>query len=473
MENRKLIKILIPIFISGFFVSNIPLVFGYGANTHSFLTEEAFEFYNQKFPQNKISGELKQYLIDGSRREDDTPRWMNHFYDPVYNRGMTYDPKIDILNIGSWQSSKEWAKDSASQNKWLYKVPAAMASILNAIERKKISEISTETDFTWQRAIGFYATGEKEKAMFMLGHVLHLLEDASVPDHTRNDAHPGDSPYELFADKFNLQDPDKNLASRLLSRKPVILENLDSYFDELAKYSNNNFYSKETIGIQSGYNLPTPTDYERIKDILFARGEDEGGFYKLSSQPVQSSILVNIKGAISIDDKRILSAYWSRLSTKSVEYSAGAINLFLEEAEKAEEQGLIVNKEKSFIAQAGDAIKSFVSSIGSAAREAFSTILAGKNLEKVAEVSLGDLNKNPADKIPAIPKENKPKITVPTVSIDKVEVRRGETVTRKGTRFTAGGQVVLYLDLPNGEQIKTIVNADREGGGQRPLSNCC
>jgi len=169
MENRKSVKLLIPIFILGFFIINTNSVFAYGIDTHAYLTNEVVKFYNQNFPNNKIFDELKDYLIDGSRKEDDIPRWMNHFYDPVYNRGLSYDPRIDFINLGTWQKSKEWAQDSNNQNSLTYKVPTTIASILTAIQQVKISALTTETDFTWQRAIRFYVQGEKEKAMFYVG----------------------------------------------------------------------------------------------------------------------------------------------------------------------------------------------------------------------------------------------------------------------------------------------------------------
>ncbi len=78
MENRKLIKFLILALISGFFVFNNN-AFAYDIETHAFLTDETVKFYNQNFSDNKIPEELKGYLIDGSRREDEIPRWMNHF----------------------------------------------------------------------------------------------------------------------------------------------------------------------------------------------------------------------------------------------------------------------------------------------------------------------------------------------------------------------------------------------------------
>src|SRR3989344_7180929 len=210
MEDRKLIKFFLdPLFLAGLCVLNIQTALAYSPETHAYLTREIFNFYNQKFPKKQISFELRDYLIDGSRREDDVPRWMNHFYDPVYNRGLTYDARIDPLyNLGSWQKSKDWAKDSGNQSKLIYKVPATIGSILTAVQQRNLGALTTDTNFTWQRAVELYVNGEEEKAMFVLGHVIHLIEDASVPDHTRNDHHPHDSPYENFTAKFNSSNPD-------------------------------------------------------------------------------------------------------------------------------------------------------------------------------------------------------------------------------------------------------------------------
>jgi len=356
MENRKFIK-SIPILILGFFILQTNAVLAYSVETHAYLTSEAIKFYNQNFSNNRIQEELRDYLIDGSRREDDKPRWMNHFYDPVYNRGLT--SKI----FGDWQKSKDWAQDSNNQNSLTYKVPAIIASILTAIQQVKISALTTETDFTWQRAIKFYIQGEKEKAMFTLGHILHLLQDKAVPDHTRNDPHPGDSYYEKYAKQFNFSDQNINLSNKIIPKKVIILNNLNLYFNELANISNNNYYSNDTIGIQSGYVLPTPDDYETINNILFARKKDGDGFYMLSAQPVQSSVLMGIKGEITIDNNRVLFDYWSRLSTKSIQYGAGLINLFFQEVEKAKSDPNFVKEQKSFLSQAVDSTKNLLAQI--------------------------------------------------------------------------------------------------------------
>ena len=365
MENIKFIKFLISILIFNFtffiFSGN---ALAYELGPHAFLTDEIIKFYNQNFSAQRISDELKDYLIDGSRREDDPPRWMNHYYDPVYNRGLSYDPAIDpLINLGTWQKSKEWAQDNENQNSLTYKVSATIASILTAIQQKKIDAISTETDFTWQRAIKFYVDGEREKAMFLLGHIIHLTEDKAVPDHTRNDAHPGDSPYEKYTAQFSLNNPDKNLEKRLIGKIPIILNNLDSYFDDLGKYSNNNFYSKDTIGMQSGYVLPEPDYFEILEDgrSYGMHIEKEFGDYPI----VMGRGLLEVKREELLNRPLIMSAYWSRLSTKSVQYGAGVINLFFQEVEKAKnDPNFAKTKEKSFFGQLVDSTKSFFAQIG-------------------------------------------------------------------------------------------------------------
>ncbi|KKT86400.1 MAG: hypothetical protein UW85_C0002G0001, partial [Parcubacteria group bacterium GW2011_GWA1_Parcubacteria_45_10] len=335
-------------FISAFFaLFLLPLkVFAYDYETHGFLTKQTADFYNQGFSE-KIPQELINFLIDGSRKEDDSPRWINHFYDPVYQRGYQPEIAIDayplafaqtIEKVVNWVSSKQWADSSSQQNRLVYKATAGIypvASILSQEDKQKLG-LSSETDFSWTQAKQYWLKNEKEKAMFALGHVLHLIQDASVPDHTRNDGHVGDSPYELWASRFNLQNPDSGLTKRLTGKQPVVLGDLGSYFESISKYSNNNFYSRDTIGVQGIYQNPQV----EFPDILI-----EGGLYTAREDENKDLLLLykKIGGdgyfsrnifSITLKDDRVMTDYWSRLSTKSVQHSAGVINLFFEELKK-------------------------------------------------------------------------------------------------------------------------------------------
>ena len=110
MENRKLIKFLVLSMSMGFFILSAPSAQAYGVETHAYLTNEVINLYNQNYQNNQFPSELRNYLIDGSRKEDEAPRWLNHFYDPVYERGLTTSYGIKGYR------SKTWAPDANKQN---------------------------------------------------------------------------------------------------------------------------------------------------------------------------------------------------------------------------------------------------------------------------------------------------------------------------------------------------------------------
>ncbi len=417
-------KYFAPIFILGFFIF-APSVLAYQSETHAFLTSAAVDFYNGNSAGAKFPDSLRNYLIDGSIREDDAPRWLNHFYDPVFQRGLTYDTTIDPINIGGdWESSKEWANDAGAQNSFLYKVVPAVASVLSAIEKGKISDILSDSNFTWQRAIDLYKAGKKEESMFALGHVIHLIEDASVPDHTRNDPHVFGSPYETFAAKFTFQAPDTDLTQRLSGKSPVVLADLGSYFDGVATYSNNNFYSQDTIGLQSGYVLPAAdmSNVDARNGKYYVMGRDsEGNEYPLLKKSSLLGILFDVKGvSITTDDELVKSSYWSLLSTKAVQYAAGVMDLFFKEVEAA-----------------------------------------GSNAASASLVDKLDegVNAGPTDPLSATPSA----AVKPTVFTDRSIVKTGETVVESGAGFTPSGAVVLYFDLPGGKTVSSSVKTDAAG----------
>ncbi len=336
MENRKLIKLSL-IISSAVFTAifwAIPKTHAYDYETHAFLTQEIVDLYDKTatLPKN-----LSAYLIDGSRKEDDSPRWLHHFYDPIYNRGYSYDPRTGaLLNIGTThESSKLWAQDSTKQNQPTYKVASLIASVLDSIQQKKLG-ITTESDFTWNTALDYWASGEKEKAMFALGHVLHLIEDASVPDHTRNNGHADGSPYEQWASQFNMQHPDYEFATYMQNKPPIVFANLDDSFESIANYSNKGFYSKDTIGMQSGYNLPEPMYFEPLNNSYYGAYEDNNGstYYIVVRKNISGSLLLSNYWDSTVEDEIIDKDYWSRLGPQAVQHGAGVLTLFFQQAEQ-------------------------------------------------------------------------------------------------------------------------------------------
>jgi len=156
MENRKFV---VWIALIGFLLLVPNKAFAYGVDTHAYLTNEIINFYHQHYSSNPIKDELKSYIIDGSRREDDVPRWMNHFYDPVNNKGLN-DPEW-----GKGFSFKEWVQSDSKQTTYAYKPIYEVASILSAAERGAIQGM--DLNFTWNQAIRYYREGKMEKAMFI------------------------------------------------------------------------------------------------------------------------------------------------------------------------------------------------------------------------------------------------------------------------------------------------------------------
>ncbi|HEY4474793.1 MAG TPA: lamin tail domain-containing protein [Candidatus Paceibacterota bacterium] len=299
--------------------------------THPALTNGIVDFYNLNFPQ-KLSNQDKNWIIRGSIDEDQGMRPMNHFYDPVHDIG-----------VAGFSTSKQWAMSSGAQSN--------LAMSNNSIAQSA-GVIKSLDDFSYQRAMADYAQGDRQRAMIGFGHLLHLLEDVGVPDHTRNDPHPPvgtlGSPYEHEMAKWN--PANFNIVEKLKKEglKPVMLANLGDYFDKIAKYSNGNFFSKDTIN-DSNYTEPVADFWvykknEKGAEDLMGYKKDKNGNYVLVKNIVETS-------EPTISDRDILDGYWDRLSKEVVLNSAGALNLFLIEGEKAKQEYANKPPEKNWFAR--------------------------------------------------------------------------------------------------------------------------
>ena len=321
------------------FVFSPSFVFAYGLPTHRGLTDETVDFFNVSYPDFVFTEVEKELIKKGGVDEDENTqlRWMRHFYDPVYNRGLTFETETDAV-LSRWQSSKTWAQDTAAQADVDPQKTTLLASTLRYFD--------ANTDYSWDRAIYDYAWGDRERGLEALGHVLHLIQDAAVPDHTRNDPHPPvfefGSPYESWAQRFNDQNLDIAAELKAQNKIPVLIPELNQYFDSMATYSNNNFFSKDTI-FDRRYNKPN-FDYEK-KEILnngktyvFKYKVDGLDEYRLAA--VEMSLVwldyttESQRTLINDVDHLILTDYWNRLSKQAVLHGAGVIKLFFDEVEK-------------------------------------------------------------------------------------------------------------------------------------------
>jgi len=194
---------------------------------------------------------VRGWILDGAADEDKpVTRSFYHFHDPL----MPWDKAGLSLAGLSWKSSILWSQTPPKQQSYSWK---------NAREY-------------YYRALSAATDAERLQAYAQvfqaLGHIMHLVEDAAVPDHTRNDSHilfsiekwvskhinqaSGYLPNAIYMDTIQ---PIFDLPTDPLS--PVRIANLfdtDQYTGKnpeittaptigIAEYSNANFLSKGTI----------------------------------------------------------------------------------------------------------------------------------------------------------------------------------------------------------------------------------
>jgi hypothetical protein len=318
MKNKPLYFIV----LGGIFLVSLAAYSYNNTTTHAALTEEAVSFSNLLFPDRQIPSEYREALIEGAILEDAEPRYINHFFDPTTGKGWLMDnagdqpflfklaTKLGVSTIAPL-SAKDWATNERTQEQYA----------------------SYEGNRTYQRAIREYARGNKKEAFKTLGFVLHLIQDMTVPDHTRQDTHTGifgdeKSPYEVYADQY--QRGGINVAASYIRQNEKLIEfqSLNEYFDHLAKYSNGYFLSADTIF--KDYSFPKADVWRGVSDF-----ENIG--YVKNNNDLIPVVIDNLKtNQLTINDPRILSSYWERLSKKAILGSAGVIQLFLKEAQEAE-----------------------------------------------------------------------------------------------------------------------------------------
>lgn len=330
----------------GSFVFNLNKAFSYsGDPTHYNLTYEIIKFYNLFYDPDIKQSQLEQ-ILKGSLDEDILPRPAFHLYDPIYNR----------VPFGVY-TAKEWALDINSQN--LEKFLGTLEKIFGK------NNYSVHGDFSWFASVDYFMANNQEKAWYGLGHILHLIEDMTVPAHSRNDHHILGEPYEEWT-SGNLRPEDYNLAEKLKTNgySPMYLFSIGQVFDELAKYSNKYFFSKDTI-LSKDYLNPKivkeqEEDYGKYLQRNYAIGKDENGnFIRLAYKNISKTSWQKISPGgekendvyiIDEMDPKIHTDYWSHLAPKAVAYGAGVIKLFVDELKWREELAKYdTKKELSFL----------------------------------------------------------------------------------------------------------------------------
>ena len=304
-------------FIFGSFVFG-KRVFSYDTKiAHPSIVTIAGLEYNKIYDPDLTLEEIG-WMADGAVEEDMPTRWLNHFYDPFYNKG---------LNNGKYPTSKDWSRMTN------YQTTFALG------------------DQTWYRAIDYWKKDDKKKAFKALGHILHLIADASVPAHTRDDPHPTGDSYEQFV-KNNWLTVGKFAVG--FEKKQV--NNLYEVFDAVANYSNNNFYSDDTI-LSSKYNTVNIVEEKEEKNTLgkiqsYKYASVGGVKYRVYVSDVNFVWQKKNETGVSVKDQFILADYSKHLLLTASSYSIATINLFFQEVKK--EQNVKLAKYKTSLVGAAD-----------------------------------------------------------------------------------------------------------------------
>jgi len=150
-------------------------------DTCDYLENIGFESgLKERFTVNEKIRTAKEWIAEGAKYEDKpTLRSFNHFHNPLKQWNQAgLDEKLVVSLKG--KSSLLWSQDGFYQ------------------------QSSAGEDWSWQKTRDYYyraltaRSASERQANFAktfrgLGHQMHLLQDTTVPDHVRNDAHPEDS----------------------------------------------------------------------------------------------------------------------------------------------------------------------------------------------------------------------------------------------------------------------------------------
>lgn len=385
--TRKLFLFLVIVLLLASIVFSFSDLLAYDdKTTHPALTDEIVDFYNLLHVDTPLTPEQKEWVVEGAMQEDTPPRWINHFYDPEKKIGWSGEHT-------GWL----WERMMQSISYWMLAQYEPVSS-LNWLRNRELqlSYALYGGDHTWDRAVEEYRKGNKKEAYRTLGHVLHLIEDASVPDHTRNDTHAhelrwatGDygSPYEEYLKQYNRQTIKQLRIAEALMRerqRPPASSIIDDYLISLAKYSNNYFFSKDTIN-ETGDGDKFKYQYPKIirDNSVIGYGKDEGeNEFELVSVKTSIDVINRITAKnyyLPVNDREsnykvILNAYFTRLSRQAVLHGAGVIELFNEQAKHSEGKSSFNIVLPPVVSITGEGYRAwnFLSSVVSAVGETFS-----------------------------------------------------------------------------------------------------
>ena len=222
--------------------------------------------------------------------------------------------------------------DLDSMNDYLCLWPPGQVDLANSLEWAK-NDPRNLMSFT--ELVAVY--GNSADGWRAIGHILHLLEDAAVPSHTRNDAHPiKDSYEEIMSGKSPAEH------NQLLNIDPssmTIIEHstIDPYFKELSEYARTFYFSDGTVfkDSQAGLTLPVAEGidedpffnnyFKNVYGKAIALKGDAFWYFYLPNP--WSGAYEFAKNKFSTIDAHVVEDGFADLGVKAVQYGAGLLKL--------------------------------------------------------------------------------------------------------------------------------------------------
>ena len=322
-------------------------------STHPLLAEKSIALYEEVSGRTLTPSQREAVLL-GTIQEDSPQassiRSYNHF--------TTWDSSEGLWGF---LSSKQWSTDVNAQTGL---VPLDNLLHAGTIRGRALKLFYTdalepfegkypEGDRTWQMALA----GDMQS----VGHVMHLLQDATVPAHVRNDPHGGlaaaisslvsanfSDAWQRYVDTTDFHDDGYETWAR---NNPRILEQiratqyqnfnrLDAIFETAVTFTGSNFFSDNSFpGMQHSYDSPALQDRRDIYYYTTIEGEEIPlARESFLSNPVFT--LANPKPAYFLDAK-VLEAQGKILLTKAVEAGAALLDLYFRSVTEEEEPGCV------------------------------------------------------------------------------------------------------------------------------------
>lgn len=220
--------------------------------THARLARKSIALFESYYGQS-IPANLREQLVLGSMEED-------------FDIDATADPNVPSGDPGVWQDDGSdpvvlrWCgfplalQCNRAENHFSPTLNHGVGVHVGYNNDAVVWALSSNDNrCDWNDAL---ADGDTLSGWRKLGHVLHILQDLSVPDHVRNDYHAGDAPYEAHVAGLSTVQFDALTAP---ATQPTAYSRPSDVLNGLATFTRANFFSKDTILYSTKYGVALPT----------------------------------------------------------------------------------------------------------------------------------------------------------------------------------------------------------------------